>query len=345
MQPNINLILEEIKSHLDFAQIGISALNEPMTIDFYKKWLTDDNIGSMKYLADHFEIKKNPRLLNENLQSVISFTYRYYPAPFPSDEKYPVRTAAYSKNKDYHFWVKDKLNQAIETLKQQFPDDLFLPFVDSGPVLEKDWAHQSGLGWFGKNTCLIHPKQGSFFFIAEILSSIQHTEKNKIMHDFCGTCTQCMDSCPTGALIAPRVMKANHCISYLNIESKTVPPLELRSKMNDWFFGCDICQTVCPWNIKIHKDLKSDPVLKLTAPEQQNQILFFKEILTSSNKQLQKKFIGTPLFRAAGFGLKRNALVVIGNKKIKELQNEVLLLKTDSKLSELAEWCLQQLSK
>lgn len=169
--------------------------------------------------------------------------------------------------------------------------------------------------------------------------------KAEILPDFCGTCTRCIDICPTGALVSPRNMKADHCISYLTIESKTAPPIELRTKIGDWFFGCDLCQTVCPWNIKIHKTLEQKPQLDLTPENREEIIQFFRVILTSSNKQLQKQFYGTPLFRAAGFGLKRNALIVIANQKLKELESEVLALSKEQKLSELALWSLNQISQ
>lgn len=340
MSLDINQILEKIKSHRNFDQIGLSKINTPVTIDFYMKWLNENHYGSMAYLKDHAAVKADPRRLDSNLNTVISFTHAYYPAPFPSAIDLPTKVALYAQNNDYHFWFKEKLNQAIEDLKAAFPNDIFLAYVDSGPILEKDWAYQSGLGWFGKNTCLIHPKKGSLFFIAEILTSlkIEETSSKKTVHDFCGTCTACIDACPTNAIKHPRHIKADDCISYLTIESKTTPPIDLRQKIGDWFFGCDICQTVCPWNIKLHKtfDYKIDSKAEID---------FFKDILISSNKQLQKKFYGSPLHRSAGFGLKRNALIVIANKKITALRNEVLLLIQDKKLGELAQWCLNQLTE
>lgn len=336
--------LDQLQQEFDLSQIGISDLKSPVTIDFYEKWLAENSYGNMNYLQNHFETKKNPKSLNQQFNSAISITQSYFPAERPLKIKIPARIAMYSQNEDYHHWVKNKLKLIIEKLKMVYPDEVFEPYVDSGPILEKDWAYQSGLGWFGKNTCLIHPKKGSLFFVAEILTSLKAETKAEILPDFCGTCTRCIDICPTGALVSPRNMKADHCISYLTIESKTAPPIELRTKIGDWFFGCDLCQTVCPWNIKIHKTLEQKPQLDLTPENREEIIQFFRVILTSSNKQLQKQFYGTPLFRAAGFGLKRNALIVIANQKLKELESEVLALSKEDKLSELALWSLNQIS-
>ena len=257
--------------------------------------------------------------------------------------------AVYAQNKDYHFWLKDKLLKIILELKSHFPNEEFLPFVDSGPVLERNWAFENGMGWFGKNTCLIHPQHGSLFFIAEIFTTLPVSQKALApIPDFCGKCRKCIEICPTGALIEPQVLKADLCISYLTIEAKTTPTLELRTKIGDWFFGCDLCQMTCPWNEKVFRTLNlpvtdsisTDPLLLLDTDKRQELIYFFKQILTSSNKKIAKQFADSPLSRAGGNGLKRNALVVIGNKKLVELKDEVQLLTTHPKLAELADWCL-----
>jgi epoxyqueuosine reductase len=344
---------QKIKEQFNFDQVGFTRLERPLTIDFYKKWIQNDYHGEMNYLQLHTDSKETPQLLNPQLKSALSITQSYYPAPEPTSTKYPARIALYARNNDYHFWLKDKLQKTIDLLKLKFPNDIFLPHVDSGPVLERDLAYKAGLGWFGKNTCLIHPKHGSLFFIAEILTSLDPdpfmNSPIEPLPDFCGQCTKCIDICPTQAIKDPRTLKADECISYLTIESKKSPPLELRSKINDWFFGCDLCQTVCPWNQKVFRQKEiQDPILTSTEKTLSNfdkseQIEFFRSLLTSSNKQIQKRFFGTALFRAGGFGLKRNALIVIGNQKILELKNDVIPLLKDPKLGELADWCLTQL--
>lgn len=347
--------LKDLKNSLGLNQLEMGPLATPLTISFYEKWIGQNFHAEMTYLKDHLPQKKDPRLLQENLNSVITVTQSYFPTLQKLDQPIPARIATYAQNKDYHFWLKEKLNAIITELKITYPEHDFLPFVDSGPILERNWAYENGMGWFGKNTCLIHPQFGSLFFIAEILTTLPATDlENKIepLPDFCGKCTKCIDICPTGALTEPHVLKAELCISYLTIESKTNPPLELRPKMSDWFFGCDLCQTTCPWNEKVFRKLQlpeqpattTTSYLKSDSAQEAELIVFFRSILTSSNKQIAKNFYGTPLFRAGGNGLKRNSLIVIANKKLTALRPEVTALLGHPKFDELATWCLQQLA-
>jgi epoxyqueuosine reductase len=347
-------IQTELINQLGLDQVSFIPLSQPITISFYNKWLNQNYYGSMNYLKDHAEMKGDPRKINPAYHSVITVTQSYFPAVNPVSIPLPARTALYAQNNDYHFWLKEKLNLIIEHLKIKYPDEIFAPYVDSGPILEKDIAYRAGHGWFGKNSCLIHPQKGSLFFVAEILTSLQLEQSNFLeiapKPDMCGTCTRCMDICPTSAIVEPKVIKADQCISYLTIESKTAPPLAMRSRINDWFFGCDLCQTVCPWNEKVFRThqiskthlTSTHNLLDIDQDEYNKLVDFFKMILTSSNKSLQKYFLGTALHRAGGFGLKRNALIVIANRKMLELRQEVQALTKDQKLAELAEWTLKQ---
>jgi epoxyqueuosine reductase len=349
-------IQTELINNLGLDQVTLIPLGQPITISFYNKWLNQNYYGSMNYLKDHVEYKSDPRKINPDYRSVISVTQSYFPVVHKTSVTLPARTALYAQNSDYHFWLKEKLNQAITLLQTKYPNEIFAPYVDSGPILEKDIGYRAGHGWFGKNSCLIHPKKGSLFFVAEILTSLQFENQNDFeiipQRDMCGTCTRCMDICPTGAIIEPKVIKADQCISYLTIESKTTPPIEMRPQINDWFFGCDLCQTVCPWNEKVFREKKIPmthltstlPMLDIDPNEYEALVIFFKMILTSSNKSLQKYFYGTALHRAGGFGLKRNALIVIANRKMIELQTEVQSLLNDPKLAELAAWTARQLN-
>lgn len=346
--------LAQLKDQLQLNQLEIGPLTKPVTIEFYEKWLAKKYHADMGYLVDHLAIKKSPQLLNTNLQSIITVSQAYFPTVEKTFIPLPARVAMYAQNKDYHFWLRDKLLKIISELKSIYPDEDFLPFVDSGPVLERNWAFENGLGWFGKNTCLIHPKHGSLFFIAEIFTSIKVPKKQLApLPDFCGKCQKCIEICPTGALVEPHVLKSDLCISYLTIEAKTAPPIELRSKMGDWFFGCDLCQTTCPWNEKVFRglDLESDAatnttaILNLSDSEKEKLIPFFKTLLNSSNKKIAKDFTGTALMRAGGNGLKRNALIVIANRKIYELKEDVRLQLANPKLSELANWCLDSIDQ
>ena len=336
-------------------QIEVGRGHARVTIRFYESWLQENHFGTMTYLKDHYDVKKNPQLLDQRLQSVISVAQSYHPIVQPHAEKNPARVALYAQNMDYHFWLKEKLKQIVMKLQTQFPDEIFLPYVDSGPILERNWAYENRLGWFGKNTCLIHPEKGSLFFIAEIMTSkavsdLAFPRGLEPLPDFCGKCQKCIDICPTQALVSPRKMKADQCISYLTIESKETPPVELRSKIGDWFFGCDLCQTVCPWNEKVFrkKEISRTPDtstalrLDLSTTEKEELVTYFRWILTASHKQIQKKTLGSPLARAGAKGLKRNALIVIANQKLVELKPEVEALDLEP-LSELKHWALAQL--
>jgi epoxyqueuosine reductase len=344
-------VLPELQSRFGFEQIEMSDLRSPLTVDFYEKWLKRNQHGTMTYLESHLPIKKDVRHLNAELKSAIVVAQSYLQPPEDQVRTHPARLAMYAQSQDYHHWLKSKISNVITELQQQFPNEVFLPFVDSGPILERDLAYQNGLGWFGKNSCLIHPKYGSLFFIAEILCSIEVGQYAlETIPDFCGTCSRCIDICPTKAINQDRSLKADHCISYLTIESKSIPPVELRSQIGDWFFGCDLCQTACPWNQKIFKrksiadDRTSlDLNLQLSNEKRILVIQFFRKILNSSGKQIQKDFLGSPLSRGGAFGLKRNAMIVSANQKLIELKSDIEPYLKDQRLAELAQWSLNQL--
>lgn len=300
----------------------------------------------MKYLEEHAAIKESPQIKWPRAQSALVFAMPYFPHP-QGNINFPLKNARvslYAQGMDYHFWFRERMQQLCTTLKEQFPEEEFLSFTDSSPILERDLAKRAGLGWVGKNTCLIHPKKGSLFFIGEIYTSLKMNTEFEPLPDFCGTCTRCIDICPTQALIEPRKMDARKCISYLTIESRTLPPEDLREKIGDWFFGCDLCQTVCPWNQKIFKGkLSTEATLSRSEDETLNLIEDLRYILSSSGKKLEKDFWGTPLARAGSFGLKRNALIVAGNMKLQDLQKEIQNLLGHEKLGELAQWTLSKL--
>ena len=354
-----HLVLTDFKTRYDFEQVEMSGLKSPITIEFYEKWLARNQHGTMSYLETHLATKKDLRQLsplNSELKSAIVFAQSYLQPPAHVAKNQAARVAMYAQSSDYHHWLKEKIVKVITELQQQFPNETFLPFVDSGPVLERDLAYQNGLGWFGKNSCLIHPKHGSLFFIAEILCSISidlfTAPEVEPLPDFCGTCTRCIDICPTQAINSDRSLKADQCISYLTIESKTVPPIELRTKIGDWFFGCDLCQTTCPWNQKVFKrkaiaDERTsvERTLTLSKEKREDVIAYLKQILNSSGKQLQKIFLGSPLARGGHFGLKRNAMIVVANQKLFELAPDVEMYLKDDRLGELAQWALNQLGE
>jgi epoxyqueuosine reductase len=210
-----------------------------------EKWLRENKHGSMKYMENYFDKRLDPRLLVDDARSVISLLYNYYPNN--TQDPLAPKISKYAYGSDYHEIIKAKLQEFLAAIRQKIGDVNGRAFVDSAPVLDKSWAKKSGLGWIGKNSNLITKQQGSFFFIAELIIDLE-LEYDGPMKDYCGTCTKCIDACPTGAIVEPYVVDGSKCISYLTIELKENIPSEFKDKMDNWAFGCDVCQDVCPWN-------------------------------------------------------------------------------------------------
>jgi epoxyqueuosine reductase len=211
-----------------------------------ENWLNLNYQGKMSYMANYFDKRLDPRLLVDDAKTVVSLLLNYYPEKKQHSESPKISKYAYGE--DYHTVIKDKLKELIQFLKENIGDVNGRAFVDSAPVMDKVWAKKSGLGWIGKNSNLIHPKEGSFFFIAELIIDLE-IEPDGPMKDYCGTCTKCIDACPTEAIVQPYQVDGSKCISYLTIELKDeLLPSEFKGKMDNWMFGCDICQDVCPWN-------------------------------------------------------------------------------------------------
>jgi epoxyqueuosine reductase len=212
-----------------------------------EKWLKNNMHGKMHYMENYFDKRLDPTLLVPGAKSVISVLLNYFTDEKQTDTEAP-KISKYAYGKDYHTVIKNKLNILIQEMNSHIGDFSFRVFVDSAPVLDKAWAKKSGLGWIGKNTNLINKEMGSFFFIAEIICDLD-LEYDTAIKDYCGTCTACIDACPTNAIVEPYVVDGSKCISYFTIELKDeIIPKEFKGKMENWMFGCDICQDVCPWN-------------------------------------------------------------------------------------------------
>jgi len=241
-------IIKSIASRLGFSFCGI-AKAEFLEEEAPKleQWLKKGHQGKMGYLENHFDKRLDPRKLVPGAKSVISLVYNYFPAKdIMKDGDYKI--AKYAYGKDYHFVIKDLLKQFFETLKEEIsPAIEGRVFVDSAPVHERAWAAKSGIGWIGKNTLLLNKSMGSFFFLAEIICDLELNYDGPVQ-DYCGTCSRCLDACPTDAIPVPFVVDATKCISYLTIELKDEIPSGFEDQMDGWIFGCDICQDVCPWN-------------------------------------------------------------------------------------------------
>ena len=263
-----------------------------------EKWLNNHMNGQMIYMENHFDKRLNPQVLVEDSKSVISLLLNYYPTESQNLESYKISKYAYGQ--DYHFVIKDKLKELLNTIQTEIGEVSGRAFVDSAPVLDKAWAAKSGLGWIGKNSNLITQKVGSFYFIAELIIDLE-LDYDKPTTDHCGSCTACIDACPTEAIVSPYVVDGSKCISYFTIELKDNLPLEMKGKFNDWAFGCDICQDVCPWNrfSKPHKE----PLFNAN-----HEILSFskKDWEEITSETFNKVFKNTSVKRTKFEGFKRN---------------------------------------
>ena len=240
--------IKETALSLGFTHCGI-AKAAPLDEDARRleKWLHAGMQGSMQYLENHFDLRVDPTKLVPGAKSVITLTQNYFtPKKQPADSP---KISTYAYGTDYHFVIKEKLNKLLAALQQKAGDILGRGFVDSAPVLERTWAQKSGAGWIGKNGNLISKKDGSFFFIATLIVDLPLIYDDPFAKDYCGSCTKCIDACPTDAILPDKTIAGNKCISYFTIELKdAIIPSEMKGKFDNWMFGCDTCQDVCPWN-------------------------------------------------------------------------------------------------
>ena len=263
-----------------------------------ENWLNKNHQGKMTYMENHFDKRLNPTLLVPDSKSVISLLLNYYPSEIQNPKSYKISKYAYGQ--DYHFVIKQKLNELLYQIQNEIGAVSGRAFVDSAPVLDKAWAAKSGLGWIGKNSNLITQKVGSFYFIAELIVDLD-LEYDASTTDHCGTCTACIDACPTQAIVAPYVVDGSKCISYFTIELKENIPTEMKGKFNDWAFGCDVCQDVCPWNrfSKPH----SEPLFN---PNQEILNFTKKDWIEITEDTFKKVFSKSAVKRTKIDGLKRN---------------------------------------
>ena len=269
-------------------------------------WLTRNMHGQMGYMANHFDKRLDPRLLVEGAKSVVSVLLNYFPGNEPEnclpegDDRF--RISKYAYGTDYHIVLKDKLKDLLQFIHTEIGEVGGRAFVDSAPVMDKAWAAKSGLGWVGKHSNLLNRQMGSFFFIGELILDLD-LEPDGPTTDHCGTCTRCIDACPTEAIVAPYVVDGSRCISYFTIELKEAIPQEVKGKFENWLFGCDICQDVCPWNrfAKPHQTPAFNLSPELAAMTKND----WEEITEDVFRELAKR---SPMKRAKRDGLVRNAL-------------------------------------
>jgi len=303
-----SLFIKSLAADLGFSFCGISKAERlEQEAPRLESWLKEGRHGKMEYMENHFDMRLDPTKLVPGSKSVVSLLFNYYNPNKQKDVNAP-KISQYAYGTDYHFVVKNKLKEFMFRLQEKIGKVEGRVFVDSAPILEKAWAAKSGLGWIGKNANLINPKAGSFFFLAELIIDLE-LETDGSIKDYCGTCTACIDSCPTGAIHEPYKIDGSKCISYFTIELKEEIPKDVSGKFENWMFGCDICQDVCPWNrfSEKHKEPLFEPSSNILGMKKREWEELTKEVFSELFKKSAVK-------RTKYDGLKRN--IAFLNKKL-----------------------------
>jgi len=307
---NPNKIVTAAAHAQGFAMVGFAVLR-PLDErrEFYRQWLDDGRHGAMGYLGREPERRFDPRTLDARFRSVISLAYPYHsPAPPKVNWRAELRgrIAAYALGPDYHDVVLKKARAVADTIAESRAGIVTRAYVDTGPVFEREWAAEARLGWFGKNTTTLNREHGSYFFLAEIFTDLELEPTRGAYREHCGTCTRCLDLCPTAALADGYLMEPRVCISYLTIENRGAIARELRPKLGNWIFGCDICQEVCPWNEPFHEVIAAE--LMPSMPE----------LMALDDAAFSRRFSKSAVKRAKRRGLLRNVAVALGNSGNRE---------------------------
>ncbi len=319
---------------LGFELVGVTTPDPPAHLDVYRHWLQAGHNGEMAYLETERALQRraDPRLILPECRSILVLGVRY---PKPGDrgegigekgkgrgegESWRIgandanvtkgQVASYAWGEDYHEVLPGRMKALVSFIEAEVGQ--VIPsrwYTDTGPLLERELAQRAGLGWIGKNTCLIHPRLGSYYLLAEILLGVELEPDPPFSADHCGSCTRCIDACPTGCILPDRTLEASRCISYLTIELKGTIPVELRGQMGDWVFGCDVCQQVCPWNLRFAAP-QGDPAFALRPDVPAPDLLHELEL---TSQEFNRKFKGSPVKRAKRRGYLRNAAVALGN--------------------------------
>ena len=328
------------KAHrLGFFLAGVTLPEPPPHFATFENWLAQGHHGNMDYLANERSRTRraNPLEILPECKSILVLATPYAP---PSPNKSEGRIAAYAQGADYHNVIPDRMKELVQFIEEQVERPVKNRYyTDTGPILERDLAQRAGIGWIGKNTCLINPKVGSYFFISEILLDVELDPDPPFITDHCGTCTRCIQACPTSCILPNRTLDATRCISYLTIELKEDIPVELRDKIGEWTFGCDICQMVCPWN---RFAPEGDSAFQATPPPHT-----LTEELALTPQAFNQRFKGTPVKRTKRRGYLRNIAIVLGNSgdihHLPVLQNA--LNDEEPMIREHAQWAIDTINK
>ena len=304
---------DRIRAHaraLGFDLVGIATLGEVETADHFDEWISAGYAGEMGYLERGAEKRRDTRKPFEGVRSAVVVAMNY------GGTQPPGPVARYARGDDYHDLMIDRLNELHRWIEGETGRPVRgKPYVDTGPILERDLARRAGLGWFGKNTNLINPELGSFFFLGELLLDLELRADDPFEMDRCGSCTRCLDACPTNAFVAPRVLDATRCISYQTIEQKGPIAEALREAIGERLYGCDVCQEVCPWNVKFSRDATEAAFDVREVIADKDARTLAEDLLAMSQEEFSAAFRKSPMKRAKLAGLQRNARVMLANSR------------------------------
>jgi epoxyqueuosine reductase len=329
---------------LGFELVGIAAATAADSFEHLRDWLARGFAGDMEYMQHYEEARRHPSAVLPDVKSVVMVGMNYKPAEEQKrrrgEEEKRGQVARYARGDDYHDVLRARLNELLAWVREEVPGCAGRGVVDTAPLLERDFARRAGLGWFGKNTMLLNKRLGSYFFLGALLLDLPLAPDTPHESAHCGTCTACLDACPTHAFVGPGVLDARLCISYLTIELKGAVPETLREPVGNWLFGCDVCQEVCPWNRKAPAG--QEPALQA---RHELETLDPAELLGLSNEAFRHRFRGTALTRPKRRGLLRNAALVLGNcgsaPDLPVLRNA--LTDTEPVIREAAAWAIEQI--
>ena len=339
---------------LGFSLFGVARAQSAPGYDHLVEWIRRGYAGEMSYISKRAAAYQHPDSVLEGCKSVVMLAMPYASNPLTTKSKDSCKTEAdlshttyqckignYATGQvDYHDLIRDRLNQLTCELESMYPESRNRAVVDTAPLLERDFAQLAGIGWIGKNTLLLNRKEGSYFFLAALLTTVELSADNPFEADHCGSCTACLDACPTSAFVGPRLLDASKCISYLTIEYRGVVPDELGEKMDDWIFGCDVCQVVCPWNRKRNVVVPSE-----LEPSQLDVKTSLEHWLTIDEATFRKLYRNTPFWRTKLHGMQRNAMIAAANTKRTDLRKliEAFTTSQDAVLRSTSQWCLLKL--
>ena len=337
MTQDLKQSIKDKARQLGFFLAGVTAPEPPPHYSTFENWLAQNQHGTMDYLATERSRarRSNPLEILPECKSILVLATPY---TTPKENKSQARIASYALGADYHDILPARMKELVQFIEEQVGDPIKNRYyTDTGPILERDLAQRAGIGWIGKNTCLINPKQGSYFLLSEIFLDLALEPDAPFVTDHCGTCTRCIEACPTDCILPSRTLDAKRCISYLTIELKEDIPIELRDKIGDWAFGCDICQMVCPWNrFAPEGDTAFAEKEPLPAPTEE---------LTLTPQAFNQRFKRTPIQRTKRRGYLRNIAVVLGNigdtHSLLVLQNA--LNDDEPMIREHANWAIEQI--